>query len=410
MTQHIFVNRFYYPDISATSQILTDLASTLSDNGLQVVIVTSRSRYDNPSAKLPAAEQLGNVRVIRVGSTSFGRGRIILRMLDYLSFYLTMLWKLVWLVKPGDWIIAKTDPPLLSIPLLLVARLKRANMANWLQDVFPEVAVAAGVNFKSQWLQRLVMGSLSRLRNWSLKHSGFNVVLSEEMKDHIAKCGLSQTNLITVPNWADVSQVRPLPHGHNPLRSEWALVERFVVGYSGNMGIAHDLDAIVDAAIELKDCPEIVFLMIGSGFRKNFMIVDVQTHGLEEKVIFKSYQPRDALSYSLGCADVHIVSLRPAMEGLIVPSKFYGVCAAGRPTLYLGSKNSTISRIIKENRCGTTVSGGGAELASTIRNYLADAERCQREGHNARVKIAEKHTVDTAAATWQELFTTHSQN
>ena len=409
MTQHIFVNRFYYPDISATSQMLTDLASTLSANGLQIVIVTSRGRYDNPSAKLPAAEQLGNVRVIRVWSTSFGRGRIILRIVDYLSFYLTMLWKLVWLVKQGDWIIAKTDPPLLSIPLIIVARLKRANLANWLQDVFPEVAVAAGVNFKLQWLQKLIMGSLSRLRDWSLKHSRFNVVLSEEMKDHIAKCGLSRNNLVTVPNWADVSQVQPLSHCDNPLRSEWCLAERFVVGYSGNMGIAHDLDAIVDAAIELRDCPEVIFLMIGGGFRKNFMIVDVQRHELEDKVIFKPYQPREALSRSLGCADVHIVSLRPAMEGLIVPSKFYGVCAAGRPTLYLGTENSAIARIINKNMCGTTVSGGGAELAGTIRQYLGDSERCQLEGYNARMHIAEKHTVNTAAAYWQALFKTHAQ-
>ena len=100
-----------------------------------------------PLRSLPHIEQIGNVRVIRVGSTSFGRGRIILRVLDYSSFYLTMLWKVTWLTKRGDWIIAKTDPPLLSIPLVIVARLKQANQANWLQDVFPEVAEAAGFRF-----------------------------------------------------------------------------------------------------------------------------------------------------------------------------------------------------------------------------------------------------------------------
>ena len=136
---------------------------------------------------------------------------------------------------------------------------ERQWLANWLQEVFPEFAVAAGVNFK----------------------------------------------------W----QVLPLPQSDNALRSEWCLAERTVVGYSGNMGIAQDFYAIVDNAIELRDCPEVVFLMVGSGFRKSLMIVDVQKHRLEDKVIFNPDLPREALSHSQRCADVYIVSLRPAMEG-----------------------------------------------------------------------------------------------
>ena len=253
------------------------------------------------------------------------------------------------------------------------------------------------------------MGSLLRARDWSIKRSQFSVVLSEEMKDRMAERGISRNNLVVVPNWADVSQLHPQSHCNNPLRSEWNLLDRFVVGYSGNMGIAHDLDAIVEAAIELRDCPEVVFLMIGGGFRKNFMILDVQNHKLESQVIFKPYQPRNKLSLSLGCADIHIVSLRPKMEGLIVPSKFYGICAAGRPTLYLGTKDSAIARIVSECECGTTVSGGGTELARTIREYLSDKKRCQSEGRHARVRIAEKNTVHTAAEIWHQLFATHAR-
>lgn len=404
MTQHIFVNRFYYPDISATSQMLSDLAIELAASDLNVVVLCSQSRYNDPSARLPASETINNVKIIRVRTTSFGRGRIWSRLLDYLSFYVAMLWCLARLAKKGDWIIAKTDPPLMSISLLFIAKLKQARLANWLQDVFPEVAEVAGFKIRFQPLHKLLMGSLYRMRDWSLKHSAFNVVLSAEMQSLISQRGIPEANLAVIPNWSNVEEITPKPHHENPLRSQWNLENCFVVGYSGNMGIAHDLDTIVEAATLLKDVAGITFLMVGEGFRKNFMVVDVETRGLEDTVIFKPYQPRDQLSLSLGCADVHLVSLRPEMEGLIVPSKFYGVCAAGRPVIYLGLKESAIGRSVNTHQCGAVVSNGGAELAKVIEHYAQNPANCAEQGQRARQRIAEKDTVVTACRKWQQLF------
>lgn len=404
MTQHIFVNRFYYPDISATSQMLSDLAIRLAANNLDVVVLCSQSRYNDPSARLPASEVIDNVKIIRVPTTSFGRGRIWSRLLDYLSFYCAMLWRLARLAKKGDWIIAKTDPPLMSIPLLIIAKFKKARLANWLQDVFPEIAEAAGFNIRFKPLHRLLMGSLYQMRDWSLRHSAFSVVLSSEMRALISQRGIPESKLTVIPNWSNPEKITPKPHSENPLRSQWNLGNRFVVGYSGNMGIAHDLDTIVEAATLLKDVADITFLMIGNGFRKNFMIVDVQKRGLEQTVIFKPYQPRDQLSLSLGCADVHLVSLRPEMEGLIVPSKFYGVCAAGRPVIYLGSRHSAIGRSININKCGAVVSDGGAELAKVIEHYAQNPDICREQGQRARARVAEIDTVVSASRKWQQLF------
>ena len=409
MTQYIFVNRFYYPDISATSQMLSDLATNLSADNLDVLVLCSQSRYDDPSARLPASETINNVKIIRVRSTSFGRGRIWLRVLDYLSFYCVMLCKLASIAKKGDWIIAKTDPPLMSIPLLVVAALKRAHLANWLQDIFPEIAEAAGFKIRYRPMHLLLMGSLYKMRDWSLRHSKFTVVLSSEMQTLIRKRGVPESKLVVIPNWSDTVKISPKPHSQNPLRSQWNLENHFVVGYSGNMGIAHDLDIIVEAATLLKDIPNILFLMVGDGFRKNFMIVDVQKRGLEEKVIFKPYQPRDQLPWSLGCADVHLVSLRPEMEGLILPSKFYGVCAAGRPVIYLGTKDSSIGRTLSTHECGTVVQNGAAELAKVVEHYAENPGVCTSQGQQARECIAQKNTVASASKTWQQLFQTHAQ-
>jgi len=248
------------------------------------------------------------------------------------------------------------------------------------------------------------MKTLYRLRDWSLRKANFNVVLSNEMQTLLEQRAIASKHFVVVPNWADPDQIRPLAHSENPLREQWGLVNKFVVGYSGNMGIAHDLDTIVEAATLLRDRTDIVFVMIGSGFRKNFMIVDVQARNLERSVLFKPYQPRSQLMHSLGVADIHIVSLRPSMEGLVVPSKFYGVCAAGRPVLYLGDSNGYIGRKINSVGCGQVISEGGHELATAIKQYTQAPERSIAEGAAARLHIGEKHSVVTAAQTWMHAF------
>src|SRR5262249_51843770 len=143
----IFLNRFFFPDHSATSQILSDLAFHLAEAGRDVHVITSRQQYDNPHAVLPEAETIRGVRVHRIATTRFGRKHLPGRALDYLSFYASLQSVLRELATPGTIIVAKTDPPLLSIPAMIVARRKRAQLINWLQDIYPEIASLLGVPY-----------------------------------------------------------------------------------------------------------------------------------------------------------------------------------------------------------------------------------------------------------------------
>src|SRR5690606_3131947 len=108
--------------------------------------------------------------------------------------------------------------------------------------------------------------------------------------------------------------------------------DAFVVGYSGNFGRAHEFATLLDAAEELLRAPDIRFLMIGEGQQRGFVEAEARRRGLTN-ILFKPFQPSEMLSESLGVSDVHIVSLLPSLEHCIVPSKFYGVLAAGRPTI-----------------------------------------------------------------------------
>ena len=157
----IFLNRYFYPDHSATSQMLSDLAFFLAGAGHEVCVVTSCQRYDDAAAGLPLRERIDGVEVHRVRTTRFGRDNLVGRAADYATFYLAAGWRLWRIARAGDVIVAKTDPPLISVVAWLIARWRGARLVNWVQDVFPEVAEALGVRA----LAGPQAGLLRRLRN-----------------------------------------------------------------------------------------------------------------------------------------------------------------------------------------------------------------------------------------------------
>jgi len=360
----IFINRYFYPDHSATSQMLSDLAFGLAKDSPNhaIHIVTSRQRYDDAAAQLPAQELMQNVHIHRVATTRFGRQNLLGRAIDYLSFYAAAFVTLIKLTKAGDTLIAKTDPPLISVIAAWVATLKRAHLVNWLQDLFPEVAAELGVKLARGLPYKL----LKALRNQTLRQAKMNIVIGELMADRLRREGVPGNQISVIHNWADEEQLHPVPHEQNPLRSEWGLQGKFVVGYSGNLGRSHDFATILDAAEALKDNPDIVFLLIGGGAQLPQVLKDCADRGLDN-VMFKPYQPREKLSESLSVADVHLISLKPELESLIVPSKFYGILAVGRPVIFIGSEDGELARTIQIHHFGEVVEQGNpSALAADI--------------------------------------------
>ncbi len=140
MSRLIFVNRFFFPDHSATSQILSDLAFDLSSAGRDVHVIASRQIYDDPKASLPKHETISGVQVHRVASTRFGRAALAGRAVDYVSFYRSVQRVLGEIARRGDVIVVKTDPPLTSVVAMGAARRGGARLVNWLQDLYPEIA------------------------------------------------------------------------------------------------------------------------------------------------------------------------------------------------------------------------------------------------------------------------------
>jgi colanic acid biosynthesis glycosyl transferase WcaI len=400
MARVIFVNRYFFPDHSATSQILSDLTFHLAAIGHDVLAITSRQLYDDPHAALPESENINGVQVHRIASTRFGRAALSGRALDYFSFYRSVRRRLREIARAGDIVVAKTDPPLLAVALASIVRQRQAHLVNWLQDIYPETANILGVPL----LRGPVASALATLRNRSLREADATVVVGKLMARHIKEVSAVPARVHVIANWCDDETIRPVVGTDNPLREAWHLSGKFVVGHSGNLGRAHDFETVLGAAERLRKEPHIVFLMIGGGKHFEELAKAVKARGLEGSFCFRPYQERAMLPHSLGVADVHWLSLHPALEGLIVPSKFYAVAAAGKPMLMIGDSEGEIGRLIREHRCGAIIRpGDAATLADTLRHWSGTPEAITEMGARARQMLDAQFTRRQALDRWSRL-------
>lgn len=395
----IFVNRYFFPDHSATSQLLSDLAFDLASRGQDIHVITGGQLYTDPRASLLSEEVICGVKVHRVSTSRFGRARLWGRMFDYLTFYLGATWRLFRLIEPGDVVVAKTDPPMMSVCAAWAAKMKNGILVNWVQDLFPEVATSldvAGVRFLAPMLKRL--------RNGSLQQSRSNVVLGGRMAQRLRDEGVPADRIRVIENWADGDIIQPVPREDNPLLGEWRLEGKFVLGYSGNMGHVHEFKTMIDAAELLKDEAEIAFVFIGSGIARPWLEDEAAERGLTN-VQFRPYQQADRLRWSLSVPDVHFVSLRPTLEGLIVPSKFYGIAAAGRPIIHIGDPDGEIARILEREQCGWSYCiGEVGPLVQCIRRLSQRRDEATEAGSRARLAFDRQYSRTQALQTWRELL------
>jgi len=395
-----FVNRYFWPDHSATAQLLSDLAFDLAASGHEVTVVTSRQCYEQPDADLPPFETVRGVEVIRVGGTRFGRGRILGRLVDYLSFLVGARRVLAGRVREGDVVVAKTDPPLLGAFLASTVCRRRGRLVQWLQDVFPEVLLAVS---RPGLALAFPLRMLAAWRDRSLHRSHAVVVLGRAMADHVRARGVSSTRIVEVPNWCDPVLVKPMVHAENALRRDWEIDACFVVGYSGNLGRVHDVDGLLRAAERLRHDVRVRFLFIGGGARTSDAIARVQAAGLDN-VSFRPYQPRERLSESLGAVDLHVVSQREDTEGLVMPSKFYGVLAAGRPVLALAAAGGELDDLVARYACGYRVASDDVDgIVAAIGHALADPGSLGEMGARARAAAISDCSRDIAVRRWRDV-------
>lgn len=397
----IFVNRFFYPDESATSLMLTDLAFALEGQPYALHVVTSGSHYTGSEERPSTREKVNGTSIHRLPALQGGQASLVRRFANFIIFYLFSFVALLRLARRGDLVVCLTDPPFGQLLCLLAARLKGARLINWVQDIYPETAIRLGFGSPGNPL----FGVLARLRDRSWKASAVNVAIGARMAEYVKHRTAGAADIRIIPNWADEKALAPLAHENNPLRSKWGyLPEDCVIGYSGNLGRAHDSETMLGAIAQLADdvASPTRFLFVGGG---------AQRKGLEERlkaydrVRFCNYQPREQLRESLSVPDIHWLSLAPQLEGLIVPSKFYGAAAAGRPIIFIGDEDGEVARLIAQGECGRSFAPGAVgALTQYLRDLSADRNLRERLGHKARLFAEEICARDSRLAEWTALL------
>jgi len=375
----LFLNRSFWPDTEATGQLLTDLADDLSSQFDVTVIAGSPNHVDGDVPSNADLNEYHGVTVKRVWHTRFPKHSSFGRLLNLLTFAASA-WRTARRTRPRpDVIVVETDP--FFLPIVgdwLRRRLIGSALICYLQDLYPDIAVAIG-KIREGYVTR----TLRRLLFNVYRRSDRVVVLSRDMQRRCEALGVPEPTLEIVSNWADTNAIRP-SKSNNTFRCRHGLQDRFIVMYSGNMGLAHELDSIIEAAALLRDKTEIEWVFVGDGAKRKGL--EDRTQRLQlRNVRFLPYQPRKSLSESLSAADVHLVSIRPSVASCVMPSKFYGILASGTPTIALAETGSELQEVILTQSVGLTCEPNDPiALAKHVQRLAEDRQLTEDMGRNAR--------------------------
>lgn len=399
----LFVNQFYWPDVAATAQQMSDLCEDLAARGHDVHVVCSRGQYDDGSGKpTPRRQTHKGVHIHRVSAPGFGKKSYLGRVIDYAAFHLlTGLWLLLlgWRYRV---IVTLTTPPLIGIYAMFVRWLTfgRTRHVCWAMDLHPDLEFDLGMWSPRHPLYRI----FAVLNDMHFRHADAVVALGDCMADRMRTKRVRDRRLHVISVWNRADEVEPMPLGESPLRRQHGFDDKFVVMYSGNAGIIHSFEAVCDAMKQLADDERIAFLFVGGGRRLDEIEQFVKDNGLSNFTRLP-YFPREQLGESLAMGEVHLVTMRDRMQGVAVPCKTYGIMAAARGVLFVGPREADTAQHLEAGGAGFVFNLDDSQgLVRTIRRLAADREEAAALGRRGRSYFMAHHEKQVCCDRWIELL------
>lgn len=397
----LILNQTFYPDVAATAQHMWDLARHLDASGHHVTAITSQSVYGSSERFSETYQRIRNITIHRVPQTAFGKVHTLGRMADFLSFYVSAFQKMNALPAP-DVILALTSPPMIAILGRLQKQFRllpnrRIALVNHVMDLYPDAAVAMGILKPDHVFTRFMSG----LTRQTLQTCDAIIALGEDMKLRLLNSYLPPDRaqrVHVIPPWADQNEIFPTDRDSNPLRSRLGLENDFVLLYSGNFGQAHDVETFIQTIRATRDQVGLKWCFSGGG-RGIKMLQELAPKERWDHVRFLTYQPREKLNELLNLADVHLISQAPAYTGIVVPSKLFGILAAGKPSLMVGPSEAEASRILVESRSGIVIRPGDVDgMIRAIHQLRNDSTLREQMGQHARQALCERYDCRLSCA------------
>lgn len=387
MVHVVFFNRSFHPDTAATGQLLTELCEGLvRDHGCRVTVIAGvpllpAEDYKPGSSgerRIVRRESYRGIEIRRASGTRFSKRRFAGRAANYVTYFLSACWAGLRVDRP-DVVVALTDPPIIGLAGWLAATRFRAPLIIAYQDIFPEVG-----RLLEDFHSDAVDAMLRRVNRFLCARATRVVALGDTMRQRlIDDKGAQPDRTLVISNWADTTAITPAPR-RNAFSRAHGLDDKFVVMHSGNLGLSQSLDTVVDAAAVLRDVRDIHFVFQGDGVRRQALQDRARTLKLTN-VTFLPYQAKDRLEEAFAAADLFIVSLQRGLAGYIVPSKLYGILAAGRPFVAAVEETCEAAALARSGECGLVAEPDNArDLADKILVFHGDRALTAECGANAR--------------------------
>lgn len=380
----LLASQYFHPDIGATGQVLTELAEDLVRYGKKVEVVTGQPGYAlTNKGKVAHQETYRGIRIHRIpyirATKDKAWGRMLRDCSFFLSLFLNLLCRALFRRRCRTWLFV-SNPPIAPFVGAILKKCARARFVYLLHDLYPDLAITVGYMKERSLTAKL----LRRITSRSFRAADAIVCLGRDVRNRlITKYSANPLKVKVIPNWADERKFQTASPGQGPI--EKTMLRKFNLFYTGNIGLSHALEDVIEAAKMLQSRRDIQFVFIGEGGKKARLKELVKEKNIEN-VVFLSYQPLETYPAVLAQADALIVTLQAGMEGISVPSKTYAYMASGRPIIAMLPRESEIGRLTEREKCGLRVDPGDVNgFCSCVLELYGDEGKRHKLGMSARL-------------------------
>jgi colanic acid biosynthesis glycosyl transferase WcaI len=373
----LLLNLYYPPDTSATAKMAHSVVDAISVTH-RVTVLCGRPSYD-PTERRPwrlfQTEQAGLSRIVRAGSTDFPRLDMKKRVVNYLSYTALAIPRALFV--PCDAVVAMTDPPFQGIVGAIVAMLKRKPFVYNIRDMYPDMAVGGSI---------VEPGRLARvwekLHRWALRRATRVIVLGEDMRARIVAKGVEPARVRIVRDGAatlppNMPLAAPDPEVVRAIRGNFS----FVLLHAGNLGFYGAWNTLVTAAHSLAN-EGVGLVFVGDGVQRSQIEAAAAGSG---NIRFLEFFPASKIPSVLAAADAHVITVKRGLEGVVVPSKMYGILAAGKPIVAVAPKETdAVSLGVQRGFAVAADPDRPAEVVDAVRALVCDPSKLKTMGEAAR--------------------------
>lgn len=384
MKKNIYIiNQHYYPELASTGQVFQEIAEYFAGLDYKVTVIAGKAFYHDEKMIKPLPRELSGVIIVRLWNTAFKKSFFLGKAFNLLTFQASLALYSLFCLHRDSFVMVGTNPPLALLSLIIAKKIRCFKLISVIQDLYPDILVCSGFTNERAFLFRF----LRRIVKNSFKACDRIVTISEDMRNHMEK--IYTVAEVKVINNMVIGDIYPKPSVNN--RNTFDTCKEFLVMYSGNFGIAHEYETLHETVRLLAENESILFKIVGGGIHYNSLKKACIRESLRN-ISFFPYTVKEDLNTSLNEADVHLIIFDNEFKNVLMPSKYYGILACGKPIILISSGENVISRDIVSYDIGFTVANNEPfRLRDILIKLSQEPETLIAMGQRARMLYMEKY-------------------